>query len=63
MPVLHAAHIKPYVEDGPHEIRNGLLLREDLHTLFERGYMTVTTDYHVEVSKRLKKITAMGGSI
>ncbi len=33
LPVLNAAHIKPYAEEGPHEVRNGLLLREDLHTL------------------------------
>lgn len=55
MPVLNAAHIKPYAEDGPHEVRNGLLLREDLHTLFDRGYMTITKDYRVEVSKRIKE--------
>ncbi|HBE79930.1 MAG TPA: hypothetical protein DDW65_19445 [Firmicutes bacterium] len=55
LPVLNAAHIKPYAEEGPHEVRNGLLLREDLHTLFDRGYMTVTSDYHVEVSGRIKE--------
>jgi len=40
LPVLNAAHIKLYAEEGPHEVQNGLLLREDLHTLFDRGYMT-----------------------
>ncbi len=55
LPVLIAAHIKPYGEEGPHEVRNGLLLRGDLHTLFDRGYMTITTDYHVEVSGRIKE--------
>lgn len=24
MPVLQAAHIKPYAEEGPHEVQNGL---------------------------------------
>jgi len=33
---------------------NGLLLRQDVHTLFDRGYLTVTPEYHVEVSRRLK---------
>jgi hypothetical protein len=42
---LITAHIKPYAEEGPHEIRNGLLLREDLHTLFDRGYMTITNQF------------------
>ena len=33
---------------------NGLLLRSDLHILFDRGYVTVTPDCRVEVSKRIK---------
>jgi putative restriction endonuclease len=55
LPVLEAAHIKPYAKDGPHNIRNGLLLRSDIHTLFDDGYITVTPDYHVEVSNRIKE--------
>jgi len=31
LPVLEAAHIKPYAESGPHFISNGLLLRSDMH--------------------------------
>ena len=53
MPVLQAAHIKPYSEDGPHLVSNGLLLRSDIHTLFDAGYITVTPDYRVMVSKRM----------
>lgn len=33
---------------------NGLLLRSDLHTLFDRGYVTVTPDLHLEVSHRIR---------
>lgn len=55
LPVLEAAHIKPYSQDGTHEPNNGLLLRKDLHTLFDRGYITVTDDCHIEVSKRIKE--------
>jgi len=55
LPVLDAAHIKPYSENGPHAASNGLLLRQDLHTLFDRGYITVTKDYVVEVSHRIKE--------
>ena len=33
LPVLEAAHIKPYALEGPHDFNNGLLLRSDLHTL------------------------------
>lgn len=53
--VLDAAHIRPYTEGGTHSPSNGLLLRQDVHTLFDRGYLTVTPDYSVEVSRRLKE--------
>lgn len=54
LPVLEAAHIKPFAENGPHAVTNGLLLRSDLHRLFDRGYVTVTPKGHFEVSQRLK---------
>lgn len=53
-PVLQAAHIKPYAEEGEHSLRNALLLRSDFHTLFDQGYVTVTPDYRLEVSARLR---------
>ncbi|WP_371371003.1 HNH endonuclease [Sporomusa aerivorans] len=55
LPVLEAAHIKPYSLDGPHAINNGLLLRRDFHTLFDRGYITVDKSLKVEVSHRIKE--------
>lgn len=55
LPVLEAAHIKPYACDGPHRVQNGLLLRSDLHKLFDLGYVTVTPDLHVEVSSKLRQ--------
>jgi putative restriction endonuclease len=55
LPALEAAHIKPYNESGPHAVNNGLLLRSDLHRLFDRGYITVTSEYRIEVSRRLKE--------
>lgn len=54
LPVLDAAHIKPYAFAGPHRIHNGILLRSDLHKLFDLGYVTVTPDLRLEVSPRLK---------
>ena len=54
LPALEAAHIRPFAKEGPHEVRNGLLLRADLHRLFEQGYLTVTPDYTLEVSDRLR---------
>ena len=41
--VLEAAHIMPYSQNGPHMTSNGLLLRKDVHTLFDRGYITLQT--------------------
>ena len=54
LPVLDAAHIRPYSEEGPHETSNGLLLRADLHRLFDQGYLTVTAERRIVVSSRLR---------
>ena len=44
---LEAAHIMPY--RGPHSntVRNGLLLRSDIHTLFDLGKITISNEYKV----------------
>lgn len=55
LPVLEAAHIRPYASMGPHRVDNGLLLRSDLHKLFDLGYVTVTPELTLEVSPRLRK--------
>lgn len=55
LPVLEAAHIKPYSQNGPHEINNGLLLRKDFHALFDRGYITIDKNLTIEVSHRIKE--------
>jgi putative restriction endonuclease len=54
LPVLQASHIKPYGK-GPNQVDNGLLLRSDLHILFDRGFITVTPELQVEVSPRIKE--------
>jgi putative restriction endonuclease len=55
LPVLQAAHIQPVTEGGLHRLDNGLLLRSDVHTLFDRGYITVTPEHRIEVAaQRLK---------
>lgn len=55
LPVLQAAHIKPYTLSGPHSTNNGLLLRSDLHILFDKGYITVGPDLDIEVSRSIKE--------
>jgi putative restriction endonuclease len=54
LPALEAAHIRPFAGHAQHDPRNGLLLRRDLHTLFDRGYVTVTPTHHFEVSRRIR---------
>jgi putative restriction endonuclease len=54
-PVLEAAHIMPYARGGQHRVDNGLLLRRDLHRLYDRGYVTVTADYVFRVGDRLRE--------
>jgi putative restriction endonuclease len=55
LPVLEAAHIRPYRLAGPHHVSNGLLLRADLHKLFDDGYVTLSEDMRVEVSGRIRE--------
>jgi len=54
LPTLEAAHIRPVTKGGAHRVDNGLLLRSDVHALFDRGYVSVTPDYCFRVSRRLK---------
>jgi putative restriction endonuclease len=54
LPVLDAVHIRPYATGGPHEITNGLVLRSDLHRLFDSGYVTIDTESRFVVGRRLK---------
>ncbi len=55
LPALDAAHIKPYAETGSHSVNNGILLRKDMHALFDKGYLTITPDSKVEVSNKIKE--------
>ena len=55
LPALEAAHIIPFSKNGPHEAKNGLLLRRDIHSLFDAGYVTVTPEFKFEVSKSIRE--------
>jgi putative restriction endonuclease len=54
LPVLEAAHIKPYAIEPVHHISNGMLLRSDFHKLFDAGLVTVEPDLKVRVSGRIR---------
>ncbi|MFA5947817.1 MAG: HNH endonuclease signature motif containing protein [Candidatus Gracilibacteria bacterium] len=52
---LEAAHIAPYNETINNRTNNGLLLRADLHTLFDLGLLAVNPeDYTVMLSPKLE---------
>lgn len=55
LPALDAAHIRPFSDGGRHEASNGLLLRRDIHSLFDAGYVTVSPELKFEVSRRIKE--------
>lgn len=55
LPVLEAAHIRPFASQGPHRLSNGILLRSDIHKLFDSGYVTITPSLKVEVSARIRQ--------
>lgn len=55
LPALEAAHIRPYSDGGEHEASNGLLLRRNIHSLFDAGYVTVTPEHRFEVSRRIRE--------
>ena len=54
VPVLQAAHIRPVAEHGENRVDNGLLLRSDVHTLFDAGYLGLDERYRLQVSPRLR---------
>lgn len=55
VPVLEAAHIQSYLGPASNHPQNGLILRSDLHRLYDAGYVTVTPDLRLEVSPRLRE--------
>jgi putative restriction endonuclease len=54
-PVLQAAHIRPLSQGGEHRLDNGLLLRSDMHTLYDGGYIGVDPKHRLVVSPRLRE--------
>ena len=53
--LLEAAHIDPHSEGGNYSLQNGLLLRSDIHTLFDQYLLAFDEFKRIVVSKKLKK--------
>jgi putative restriction endonuclease len=56
LPALDAAHIRPYAEGGTHTKSNGILLRKDIHSVFDAGYATIDTDCRFVVSDKVRDV-------
>ena len=56
LPALDAAHIRPYWDGGTHTKSNGILLRKDIHSVFDSGYATIDEDYRFVVSQKVREV-------
>ena len=54
IPILQAAHIFPYKGKETHHVTNGILLRADIHDLFDLYLLGIDENYKVIVSESLK---------
>jgi hypothetical protein len=52
--ILEAAHIVPHAEKTDYLTRNGILLRADVHTLFDQNLLAIDSRHRVKVSKVLR---------
>ena len=52
--VLEAAHILPYRGEHTNRVDNGLLLRADIHTLFDLGLVWVADDMRIAIAPSLR---------
>ncbi|MDM5197591.1 HNH endonuclease [Fictibacillus enclensis] len=51
--ILEACHIQPYINEKSNHIQNSILLRIDIHELFDSGLITIDGNYKVYVSSLL----------
>lgn len=60
VPVLEAAHIQPVDQHGSNDFTNGLILRSDMHKLFDDGLISVAPDLTVMISKKIRELFVNG---
>lgn len=53
--LLEAAHVRPYNGPDTNRVNNGLLLRADLHVLFDLHLPTIDKDYLVSIYPSVRK--------
>ena len=52
--LIEAAHIQPYIDENSNHVKNGLLLRIDIHKLFDNGLMYIDEDFKIHISPQVK---------
>lgn len=55
LPALEAAHIRPFAEHATHDVRNGILMRSDVHRLYDLGLVTVDANLTFRVSQSIER--------
>jgi predicted restriction endonuclease len=53
--LLEAAHIQPHAEEPNYSVTNGLLLRADIHTLFDLNLLSVDSRLRIHLAPSLLK--------
>jgi putative restriction endonuclease len=52
--LLEAAHIQPYFDENSNHVKNGLLLRVDLHKLYDNGLLYIDETFKIHISPEVK---------
>ncbi|MGW8728203.1 HNH endonuclease [Streptomyces sp. NPDC055808] len=52
--VLEAAHIRPFAKTERHRVEEGLLLRADIHRLFDSGLLAISSSLLVHIAPSLR---------
>ena len=52
--ILEAAHIQDHSDSRNNDFRNGLCLRSDIHTLFDRDLLKIDTSYSIQLDESIK---------
>ncbi len=51
--LLDAAHLQEYLNEDSNHIQNGILLRVDLHRLYDNGLLYIDNNYKIRISPKI----------
>ena len=55
--LLEAAHLQSYLTESSNHIQNGILIRVDLHRLYDSGLLFIDSNYIVHISPLIESTT------